>query len=530
MQNGIFAPPNGGFTGATPHRDGQPGPVPAPKAGQQGAFLRASGTWERPPFEGDAATNALSSDLALTASSPRALSVAPTTVNRAVTLPDATTMPLAGGPVFIIANAGTVPMQVRTYLGVTPVAELAPGQIAAITLISKTTADGAWRAAVSQMGIAAQGTIFGGRQVLQTIQPSNINLYPSSSPTKYLLSYFFSSNVYGAILTVTGKDIAISTPVAVGAYSSTDGGQICLLSDTTAIAVVWDSSAQIIKIYGYAVNLATGVLTLVGSPVNLSASVTSPPPPVRLNKVTGQVALVSWNGTASGSNLRCALVKFDGTTVTAGTVTNIDEAPAAGRWIDNVVLSTTKAHLHYYHGNSYPAYYARELTLDTSGLAISAGVAAWLSGSIRDYNTHLIAMDATCSMLVGNTTSGGPQTQATFFNGSGFTSLRQTVATESSRRLLPAVWGGTNPVATLIYADNANGFIKTCAADIFMLAANLYPIEVDQVPRQIAVTVSPALNPGSFLSAFARVGTQGVYVCLDQTAGGYLSAFTMERL
>lgn len=529
MQNGIFAPPNGGFTGATPHRDGQPGPVPVPKAGQQGAFLRASGTWERPPFEGDAATNALSSDLALTASSPRALSVAPTTVNRAVTLPDATTMPLAGGPVFIIANAGTVPMQVRTYLGVTPVAELAPGQIAAITLIAKASADGAWRAAVSQMGIAAPGTIFGGRQVLLTIQPSNINLYPSSSPTKYLLSYCLGSNVYGAVLTVTGKDIAISTPVAVGTYSSTDSGQICLLSDTTAIAVVLDAGVPVLKIQGYAVNLTTGVLTPVGSAVNLTTALTTTPLPVRLNKVTGQVALVSWNSGSSGTNLCCALIRFDGTAVTAGAITSGIDTPGNGSWINNVVLSATKAHLYCYRGTNSD-HRVRELTLDTGALTIAVGAVATLGGSLVSSDAHLVAVDATYSLLLARHTSGGPQTRAVFFNGASLSGPHQTVSTESFSRLLPATWGGANPLMTLICTDTATGFYKTYAVDMFMLAANPYPIVDDQVPRRIAVTVSSALNPGSFLSAFARVGTQGVYVCLDQTAGGYLSAFTMERL
>lgn len=54
MQNGIFAPPSGGFTGATRHRDGQPGPVPAPKAGDPLRALTAGGGWQRllPDFTG----------------------------------------------------------------------------------------------------------------------------------------------------------------------------------------------------------------------------------------------------------------------------------------------------------------------------------------------------------------------------------------------------------------------------------------------------------------------------------------------
>ncbi len=45
MQNGILPPPRGGFQGATRHRAGGPGPVPAPIVGQDHFLLTGAGAW-----------------------------------------------------------------------------------------------------------------------------------------------------------------------------------------------------------------------------------------------------------------------------------------------------------------------------------------------------------------------------------------------------------------------------------------------------------------------------------------------------
>lgn len=50
MQQGIFPPPSGGFQGASAHRDGLPGAVPAPKAGDHTKVLYGGGAWASLPI------------------------------------------------------------------------------------------------------------------------------------------------------------------------------------------------------------------------------------------------------------------------------------------------------------------------------------------------------------------------------------------------------------------------------------------------------------------------------------------------
>jgi hypothetical protein len=506
MQNGIFAPPSGGFTGATPHRDGQPGPVPAPKAGQQNMFLSADGRFRLPDYAGGAGSSAMPTDIDLTASSPRVLTLSPTVAGRFVTLPNAVTMPALGGPLFLLNNIGAHTIQIRTFAG-GALGEIQPGQIATISLAAQNSPQGTWVVGVQTRWT---GTSFSAPLGLLPTNTSNTNLKLSatSTPNKYLLSYTDGSGLAAILISVEGRTISAGPPVTL--VPNVSSAQAALLDDANGLSVIWDYSARQMKVQGFTVNLSTGAITPVGLMVNLGTQTGTAVYHVKVSRVTNQVALVSWLD-HTNKVARCALVRFDGGGCAVGPVLDAMTSSADVYDLYNAVLSPTKAHLVWYCSDSL---ITRGLTLDVSTL----GVAVDTSYSLGTRDVYyLTPLDQNRSVATASGWGIG------IFTGNSMT-WRPWPASNTNPGE-PILW---NPQSgTAIYTVNESSVYNTYAVDFSIAADNTITLQT-ATQRLLLTGTSGPHEYGR--TTVGRNGTEALFIYRSTQAPYHLTAIKVEKV
>lgn len=517
--------------------------------------------------------------ITLTSLSPGLQTIAMTALGQSVTLPNATTMPSVGGPVFILHNNGSYGFGVRDNTG-TLLTAVAPGGVAYVALESRATAAGAWNV----YGANLEPGLITLDQTLSTTYAANMfNPYVAFDANTSLHFAALASNGFAAFL-VDNVGKLLTTPITVSTTSSHRPVAAFKVSATSAIVFYGgtlgnDSAAVIISLTGASPALSLSVGTPAVSAYNAMgaapwggedsngapkiaqlsstsylSTVSNGPPVAIAISVTG--ATVSIGGatqiTATAGNPNAGNVTYALTATTAlvlysvtvgnlsvygvvvsvaGTVCTIGVPVAFGAQADSTIslppysalLSPTKAVIGFAQHSSGTLSLA---ALTISGTTVTFGPTLTTdtntvyesysaSGATR-YNPHLFALSANSALL--------------WYVNTTINSSRVAVLTESGGTLQigPVVTGsfataasGSSGFGTIANLNNSAEFLGTVEY------GGLGAFQKRVVPHKISGTaitygVGPALPELSPVSeahatATARL-SQGDYLMLTPNA------------
>jgi hypothetical protein len=215
----ITIPGAGGFlSNSTPVTvaQGGTGTATPPSAGQIPVASDATTVaWSDPPSNDGGATETTSAvDVALVYTDNRAQAVTMTASGKSVTLPDATTISVGGGPMFVI-TAVSYGFNLRDYNGGL-LSRVDTGKTVVVYLIDKTTSNGVWVARTLGDILPSAGNI------LDTANTGNYTAICMLSTTKAMLCYAAASGYLSAvILDVSGNTVTKGTIKVVNAVAST---------------------------------------------------------------------------------------------------------------------------------------------------------------------------------------------------------------------------------------------------------------------------------------------------------------------
>ena len=259
----------------------------------------------------------VSASLSLLYTDVQVQEITPTAVGASVVLPDATTLPYTGNPIFTIANMSTsLGLWVRRFDG-TPILYLLPGGVAVLSCgVSTATPRGSWHFT------ATQGSFIGSNFVMSSV----VQAYTPQKP------FFLGTNIY--IIPLQGKIISIY--LSTGAISSVDVSTSATINltacamGTSTILCVWFSTNW----YACTVSVTnTGGLTvntIYNTSNNLYAFNNNEIALVSLSST--QACVIS--GTVSNQAAISAMpVAIASNVVTFGTVSNITGTLGANTYI-----------------------------------------------------------------------------------------------------------------------------------------------------------------------------------------------------
>lgn len=302
------------------------------------------------PAPGGAVTATLSADYALPAMGPRHFNLTPDAPGRAVILPDATGFGAAGGPVAHIANqSGLYPLAIRAAGGQVGLAMLAPGQMAAVHLLDRSSAAGFWR--ISLLAPPA-GFCWTAPQTLSAATAWNHRLSSLDRADKALWSY---NDISGGqrrlcvrVLTIAGRSVTAGPEQVLhsGPAATADIGGVGLaVSGTGGLAVWWTGAAAMHS--AFAINADTGVCALTGTPVDwaLGSSADGAHPTVRMARVPGAAAALAVMRAPSGRLFARALVLSSGLAVASPALDTGLSTGTAGAALDIAVADDSDARL-----------------------------------------------------------------------------------------------------------------------------------------------------------------------------------------
>jgi hypothetical protein len=282
-----------------------------PSYGTSGQVLTSGGstvapTWASAPSPsgGATVTNPMSANITLTSSSNRVQLMTPSAFGYSITLPDATTISAAGGPIFILKNLlrsyASFPIKVLDSAG-TNIGWVVPDYDTEIYLTSTAAATGNW--------------------VIETHNPTaNGGVYPYGS------GYGFGQS---NIIDYWSQNIGVSSNVAFGSVAISTNTRYF-----TGINTQWAGST--VATNALSEDLLNGNSYVAGSSFTVRLSDTA--------------ILIFWNSTGSTILARVYLLNADGTTASGGRGPSTTAATSfAGTYgvMDAVAISSTSVLLVY---------------------------------------------------------------------------------------------------------------------------------------------------------------------------------------
>ena len=264
-----------------------------------------------PSSAGGATTTSSAVDITLTASSTKVQDVTMTAADKAVILPDATTISTLGASIFVINNRGGRAFYVENTSGII-LAVVKPFASVQLSLTSNATANGTWA--------KQDGDIFFGQyvpSVVTTDISKLITLYAYNSTN----TFCNNNNGY-----VSVKKISSTTALILWSPQDVTGNTLQNLK-----AVVATVSAGVIT-YGTAVTVYTGTTNGL---TNFGAVVLSS---------TAAFVIVEKNNTVASVVYPLVL---SGNSITVGTASAGFASTAGGRTADICYLSATTAMISY---------------------------------------------------------------------------------------------------------------------------------------------------------------------------------------
>jgi hypothetical protein len=347
-----------------------------------------------PSPAGGATTTSSAVDITLTSSSTKVQDVTMTAADKAVILPDATTISTLGASIFVINNRGGRAFYVENTSGII-LAVVKPFASVQLSLTSNATANGTWA--------KQDGDIFFGQYV-----PSNVTTDISLTVSAYAYpnnGYLpFSNNNLGY---VSVKKISSTTALILWSPQDTTGSGLQNLK-----AVVATVSSGVIT-YGTPVTVYTGTSTAL---TNFGAVVLSS---------TAAFVIVEKNNT--NASVVYPLV-LSGNSITVGTVSaGFASTSGGGRTADICYLSATTAMISY-TSTASTTFQARVVTHNGSS-APTLSTAVSLTASATYLNRLIPLTSTTCQWLY--TASNALTSRVITSNGSSSAPTLGTAITTS---------------------------------------------------------------------------------------------------
>jgi hypothetical protein len=321
-------------------------------AGTSGQYLQSAGagvpTWAAAPSTsgGATVTNPMSSNVTLTASSNRVQVFTPSAQGFTVTLPDATTINAAGGPIFELQNTiPEYPIAVMDSSG-TNVGWIVCDYQSSVYLTSTASATGNW--VIKTGNPAADGGIYpydasygaDGSWKLQRTFGIGLskNLFVGMTGTATSNYGMYSFVGTDASRTVDGGNAnAASTQAAQYCYAA------CPLSSSTFFNIYQATATS--RYFCYVTSVAVNGSTTKGTELDIGAANNAGYP--SCVAIDGSNVLVYYNGPNASNFAVAQLITVSGTTCTLGSTLG-SSSNVVGASISSgssiAVLSSTRAH------------------------------------------------------------------------------------------------------------------------------------------------------------------------------------------
>ena len=236
-------------------------------------FLRGDNTWNAPQagFSG-ATTTSSAVDITLTSASTQVQNITMTAADKAVILPDATTLTTKGTPILYIRNNGTTTFEVKVNSGFI-LATLRASQAISLILIDNATTDGSWRNNFFTIGggptsgnahsvgnflytpfaLVKSGTT--GSTALTNVYSHNgsgdngISASKISTSSAIVCYHNGTSNrdIYGVVVSYSGTTITVNSEVLLynGSSTAATGSQVLMLTATEGLLFVTRASNNV---------------------------------------------------------------------------------------------------------------------------------------------------------------------------------------------------------------------------------------------------------------------------------------------
>jgi len=358
-----------------------------------------------------ATTTSSAVDITLTNTSTQVQNITMTAADKAVILPDATTLTTKGFPAFVIINDGVYPFDIKNNGGAA-LSTIFPSNSFELNLISNSTSDGLWAKEDAQINITStpfttvktgttgttEATYSYGDFKLDGISASKI------SSTEALITYHAGTSkrdIYGVVVSYSGTTITVNSETLLysGTTTASTNSQGLMLSATNGFLFVQRASNHVVvpfTISGTTITAGTASSTFGIGTSTASASMgvaiamtsTEALLPVRDNSATTTFVLrnIIHNG-ASAPTL--------GTASSAITVLRGDVLNQMSK------IDSTKAFIRYSGASTFSV--ARVVTISGSAAPTlgTANTSATESFSDNSFNTNIFPVSSTEFIVLG---------------------------------------------------------------------------------------------------------------------------------
>jgi len=438
-------------------------------------------------------------DIQLTAASTRVQGVTMTAADKAVKLPDLSTLTLLkGSPVFVVPNTGKIPFKVTDYAG-NAIALAYAKQTIALTLISTTTGEPAWKAHNWTADNSPLGMYLLGTQIAASTDAVNNAegriAICALSDTQFLYAFANGGTSRGTVrvANITGVTPTFGTAFDFSTVSITFLS-ITALTSSTAVVSYHNGTTSEAKLL--TVNTEASTVT-AGAAFDFATAAVSATSVDRMSDTTAQLM---WRDTSN--NLRTRLATVSGTSLTGGTVATIQAATATTE--SRVAsLSATKAIGTYILTSTG---FLRSVVIDITGTAsASAGDIALTAATTSE--AGLASMYDGERAIVSYNYAGS--TKALSLKVSGTTITPGTEAAVSGTALsTPSLCAVTGRSAMLNYASGGVRFhiLLTVRPQVFNTVdvGEAYSTGTTNVGASSVGAVSPT---GKYLGGFRNSST-----------------------
>jgi hypothetical protein len=375
-------------------------------------FLRGDGTWNTPQagFSGSTTTSS-AVDITLTSSSTQVQNITMTAADKAVILPNATTLTTKGFPIFVIVNNGVFNFNIKNNSGYT-IAIATANTSTELTLIDNSTSGGVFATDGNAINLSLSPitTIKSGTTGISTAHghqnPWNfgVSVDKLTSTTAIIFYVAGTSNrdVYGVVVSYSGTTITVNSETLL--YSGSSTAATCftsvVLDATTGLIIVGRTSNKIavpFTISGTTISVGTSSSTFgtgTGSAGGFSKPVA----------VSSTLACLFDNTVTDNADFKLRTIQHNGASApTIGSTSSVtitmtyDEAPPVLSVIDATTVFIAYANT----ANSYTI--ARTATLSgTSAPTINtANTSQANANSYETYHGGIVKVSSTEFLYLG---------------------------------------------------------------------------------------------------------------------------------
>jgi len=400
----------GGSAGTIPYQS-TVGTTAMLATGTSGQVLTSAGalaapTWNTLSVNGGAtATNPMSANITLTSSSNKVQVLTPDAQSRRITLPDATTISAAGGPVFILQNTVPwYPVAVMDSAG-TNIGWVVADYQSQVYLTSTASATGNWIIKTGNPSADAGVYPYDAQYAMSNNNSYYGRSYTCALSTSTMVGTTGSGNqiaVGGFVTTPTKSYTQTDVAYAANYTSLATAGNYAIVAVSSTLCMTFfnDTTNSRLMVFAVSINASTGAQTK-GTELDLGASNNTPF--FSAMAIDTSRVLVTYRN--SSNNYVARIISVAGTTCTAGSASSTLVAAGSNNF-QVAVLSTTLAH---FASNST----IWDLTLSGTSVTVNSSVAIGATGY------GIIPNSSTSSIIFYD--NGSSQLQAKVVTSSGGT-------------------------------------------------------------------------------------------------------------